>query len=190
MELFHVWEGPRIERSKRHQLLDSITISICAVICGSNSWVYVEKYGKSKGEWFHTFLDLPRGIPSHDTLRQVQDDVFSRPDPDQFQRYFMEWTQAMADLLPGEVVAIDGTTVRRSHDNRLRRDCPVNRFSHRQLSNEKWYTCYGMQILGRKPFGGCIRCETGSDYSDYRSRQRLWMNGQRATAPRQGLGCR
>ena len=52
----------------------------------------------------------------------------------------------MADLLPGEVVAIDGTTVRRSRDNRLRRDCPVNRFSYRLLSNEKWYTCYGMQI--------------------------------------------
>lgn len=50
MDLFQDLEGPRIERSKRHQLLDSITISICAVICGSDSWVYVEMYGKSKEE--------------------------------------------------------------------------------------------------------------------------------------------
>ena len=64
MDLFQDLEGPRIERSKRHQLLDSITISIC----GSDSWVYVEMYGSSKEEWFHTFLDLPCGIPSHDTL--------------------------------------------------------------------------------------------------------------------------
>lgn len=118
MDLFQDLEGPRTERSKRHQLLDSITIAICAVIWGSDSWVYVEMYAKSKEEWFRTFLDLPCGIPSQYTLRQAQDDVFSRPDPDQFQRCFMEWTQAMADLLPGEVVAIDGTTVRRSSDKR------------------------------------------------------------------------
>ena len=114
MECFQDLEDPRIERSKRHQLLDIIAIAICAVICGADSWVYVEMFGKSKEEWFRTFLDLPNGIPSHDTFG----DVFSRLDPDQFQRCFMEWTQALADLLPGEVVAIDGKTVRRSHDKR------------------------------------------------------------------------
>ena len=100
MDLFQDLEGPRKERSRRHQLLDSITLSVCAVICGPDSWVYVEMYGKSKEEWFRTFLDLPRGIPAHDTLGQVQGAVFSRPDPGQFQRCFMERTQAMADLLP------------------------------------------------------------------------------------------
>ena len=112
MDHFQDLEDPRIDRSKRHQLLDIIAIAICAVICGADSWVHVALFGKSKEEWFRTFLELPHGIPSHDTFG----DVFSRLDPEQFQRRFMEWTQAMADLLPGEVVAIDGKTVRRSHD--------------------------------------------------------------------------
>ena len=114
MDHFQDLEDPRIERSKRHQLLDIVAITICAVICGADSWVYVEMFGKSKEEWFRTFLDLPNGIPSHDTFGEV----FARLDPEQFQRCFMEWTQAVADLLPGEVVAIDGKTVRRSHDKR------------------------------------------------------------------------
>ena len=118
MECFGELEDPRIERCKRHQLLDVITIAICAVICGADSWVYVELFGKSKEEWFRSFLDLPKGIPSHDTFG----DVFSRLDPDRFQECFqecfLEWSQGVADLLPGEVVAIDGQTVRRSHDKR------------------------------------------------------------------------
>ena len=114
MDHFQDLEDPRIERSKRHGLLDIITIAICAVICGADSWVYVEMFGKSKEDWFRGFLDLPNGIPSHDTFG----DVFSRLDPDRFQECFMEWSQAVADLLPGEVVAIDGKTVRRSHDKR------------------------------------------------------------------------
>jgi predicted transposase YbfD/YdcC len=74
----------------------------------------VELFGKSKEEWLRTFLELPHGIPSHDTFGEV----FSRLDPVQFQQRFMAWTQAVAELAPGEVVAIDGKTVRRSHDNR------------------------------------------------------------------------
>ena len=117
MEFFGDLEDPRIERCKRHQLLDIITIAICAVICGADSWVHVEMFGKSKEEWFRTFLELGNGIPSHDTFG----DVFSRLDPDRFQECFMEWSQAVANLLPGEVVAIDGKTVRRSHDKRAGR---------------------------------------------------------------------
>ena len=112
MDYFETLEDPRIDRCKRHQLLDIIAIAICAVICGADSWVYIELFGKSKLEWFRTFLELPHGIPSHDTFG----DVFSRLDPEQFQQCFMAWTQAVSDLIPGEVVAIDGKTVRRSHD--------------------------------------------------------------------------
>ena len=112
MDHFQDLDDPRIERSKRHQLLDIVAIAICAVICGADSWVYVELFGKSKEEWFRTFLDLPNGIPSHDNFGEV----ISRLDPEQFQQCFVEWTQAVAVLLPGEVVAIDGKTVRRSHD--------------------------------------------------------------------------
>ena len=114
MECFGGLEDPRIDRCKRHRLPDIITIAICAVICGADSWVHVEMFGKSKEEWFRTFLDLPHGIPSHDTFG----DVFSRLDPDRFQECFMDWSRAVAGLLPGEVVAIDGKTVRRSHDKR------------------------------------------------------------------------
>jgi predicted transposase YbfD/YdcC len=112
MDYFETLEDPRIDRCKRHKLLDIIAIAICAVICGADSWVYIELFGKSKLEWFQTFLELPHGIPSHDTFG----DVFSRLDPEQFQQCFMAWTQAVSDLIPGEVVAIDGKTVRRSHD--------------------------------------------------------------------------
>ena len=112
MDYFETLEDPRIDRCKRHQLLDIIAIAICAVICGADSWVYIELFGKSKLEWFQTFLELPHGIPSHDTFG----DVFSRLDPEQFQQCFMAWTQAVSDLIPGEVVASDGKTVRRSHD--------------------------------------------------------------------------
>ena len=106
---FQDLEDPRIDRSKRP---DYWTYLPSPFVPSSASWVYVEMFGKSKEEWFRSFLDLPNGIPSHDTFG----DVFSRLDPDRFQECFMEWSQAVADLLPGEVVAIDGKTVRRSHD--------------------------------------------------------------------------
>ena len=112
MDYFETLEDPRIDRCKRHQLLDIIAIAICAVSCGADSWVHIELFGKSKEEWFRTFLELPNGVPSHDTFG----DVCSRLDPEQFQQCFMAWTQAVSDLIPGEVVAIDGKTVRRSHD--------------------------------------------------------------------------
>ena len=82
MDYFGELEDPRIERSKRHQLLGIMAIAICAVICRADSWVYMEMFGRSKQEWFRTFLDLPNRIPSHDTFG----DVFSRLDPEQFHR--------------------------------------------------------------------------------------------------------
>ena len=112
MDYFETLKDPRIERSKRHKLLDIIAIAICATICGADSWVHVELFGNSKLEWFQSFLELPNGIPSHDTFGAV----FSRLDPDQFQSCFMEWTKQIAQLAQGEVAAIDGKTVRRSHD--------------------------------------------------------------------------
>ena len=86
MDQFRELEDPWIERSKWHQLLDMVAIAICAVICGADSWVYVEMFGKSKEEWFRTFLELPNGIPSHDTFGEV----FSRLDPERFQQCFVE----------------------------------------------------------------------------------------------------
>ena len=112
MEYFGEIEDPRIERCQRHRLLDIIAIAICATICGADNWSQVALFGQGKEEWLRTFLELPNGIPSHDTFGRV----FSQLDPEEFQRCFMEWTQGVADLVPGGVVAIDGKTARRSHD--------------------------------------------------------------------------
>ena len=105
---FAALDDPRIDRTKRHKLLDIVTIAICATICGADSWVDIELFGNCKEEWFKSFLELPNGIPSHDTFG----DVFARLDPEQFQRCFIEWIQAVAQVTQGEVVAIDGKTVR------------------------------------------------------------------------------
>lgn len=73
-------EDPRIERTKRHKLIDIITIAICAVICGADSWVAIETYGEAKQTWLKKFLELPNGIPSHDTFARL----FARLDPQKF----------------------------------------------------------------------------------------------------------
>ena len=117
-EHFGALDDPRIERSKRHQLLDIIIIALCGSICGADSWVHIELFGQAKEKWFRTFLELPNGIPSHDTFG----DVFARIDPDQFQRCFIQWVQAISQRTQGEVVAIDGKRVRRSHDRTLGKD--------------------------------------------------------------------
>ena len=118
MDHFQDLEDPRIEHSKRHGLLDILTIAICAVICGADSWVHVEMFGKSKEEWFRSFLDFPTAFRPTTPFGRLRATCFSRLDPDRFQECFMEWSRAVAGLLPGEVVAIDGKTVRRSHDKR------------------------------------------------------------------------
>jgi len=105
-------EDPRVERTRRHQLIDIITISICAVICGADTWVDIESYGRSKYEWLKKILELPNGIPSHDTIARV----FSRLKPEQFQKCFLSWIQSISCFNPGEVIAIDGKTLRHSYD--------------------------------------------------------------------------
>lgn len=102
---------PRVDRTKDHTLLDIIIIAICAVICGADSWVEVEEFGTSKRAWLATILDLPNGIPSHDTFGRV----FARIDPTQFQHSFLAWVQALQQV-QADVIAIDGKTHRGSHD--------------------------------------------------------------------------
>ena len=103
---------PRTGHAKRHKLIDVIVIAICAVICGADSWVDVEMFGKAKKDWFSRLLELPNGIPSHDTFGRV----FARLDPVQFEECFEEWVHTVNDVTRGQVVAIDGKTLRRSHD--------------------------------------------------------------------------
>jgi len=103
-------EDPR-KYNIQHTLIDIITITICALICGAQNWGDVEQYGKSKYQWLKQFLALPNGIPSHDTFGRV----FSMLDPQQFKEAFLNWSQSIQTLI-GQI-AIDGKTLRASHDN-------------------------------------------------------------------------
>ena len=105
-------EDPRIDRTRLHELLDIIAITICGVVCGADSWVEIEDFGRAKESWLKTFLRLPNGIPSHDTFGRV----FSLLSPEKFAECFMSWVSTISELTKGQVVAIDGKSVRRSHD--------------------------------------------------------------------------
>jgi hypothetical protein len=104
-------EDPRIERTKLHRLRDIIIIAICGVICGADGWVGIEECGKAKEDWLTELLQLPNGIPSHDTFGRV----FAHMDPKQFEASFVEWVQGISGSIQG-VIAIDGKTSRRTHD--------------------------------------------------------------------------
>lgn len=117
-EHFDTIVDPRVERTKYHELLDIIAITICAVICGANTWEEVEIFGETKNEWLSTFLALPNGIPSHDTFGRV----FAMIDGEEFERSFVSWVTTIAELSDGDIVAIDGKTNRRSHDRKIGKD--------------------------------------------------------------------
>jgi len=104
---------PRTEtHSSRHLLSDIMMLTILAVICGAESWVAVERFGESKYDWLKTILHLPHGIPSHDTIGSF----FSKLDPHQLQRCFLNWINEVFDISEGEIIAIDGKTLRHSYD--------------------------------------------------------------------------
>jgi predicted transposase YbfD/YdcC len=108
---FQGLDDPRVGPATRHQLLDIVAIAVCAVICGADTWVEGAAFGRAKEDWLRTFLALPHGIPSHDTFGRV----FAALDPEQFEAGFRSWVAAVARLTTG-AVAIDGKTLRRSHD--------------------------------------------------------------------------
>lgn len=96
-----------------HKLHDILVIAICAVICGADGWVEVEMFANSKLGWFKSFLDLPGGIPSHDTFGRV----FARLEPDAFEQCFIAWISALAGGSGGKLLAIDGKSIRRSFEH-------------------------------------------------------------------------
>jgi predicted transposase YbfD/YdcC len=114
-EYFSKVNDPRRDRTKDHKLIDIIAIAICAVICGAEGWTDIELFGNSKLHWLATFLELPNGIPSHDTFGRV----FSLIDAQQFQLAFYEWVWAVNDIIQGQVINIDGKCLRGSDDQRL-----------------------------------------------------------------------
>ena len=110
-------EDPRAE-NREHKLIDILIIAICGVICGADSWVEIEEFGQAKRDWLSKFLELQKGIPSHDTFGRV----FGLIDGDQFQAGFMMWVQRVSQLTSGQVIAIDGKQLRRSHDKAIGKD--------------------------------------------------------------------
>ncbi len=109
---------PRVERTKEHKLIDIIVIAICAIIAGADGWVAVETFGQAKKKWLRTFLDLPQGIPSHDTFGRV----FGLLDPSEFEQAFSAWVASVREILKGQIIALDGKSLRRSHDHWFGKD--------------------------------------------------------------------
>lgn len=112
-ECFSGLTDPRMEGKIRHSLSDMVVLTLCAVVSGAGTWVDVEAYAKAKLEWFEDVLELPNGIPSHDTFGRV----FSLLSPTELQECFAKWVRTVAGVLKGKVVAIDGKTLRRSYDS-------------------------------------------------------------------------
>ena len=92
VEHFQTLEDPRIERTKKHNLLDILVIALCTLLTGGEGFQDMALFGKSKQAWLRTFLALPHGIPSHDTFGRV----FARLNPQRFQECFLSWTRAVA----------------------------------------------------------------------------------------------
>jgi len=111
--VFRQVEDPRRDITKLHQLNDILLISILAVICGAEKWKDIETFGSSKVDFLSTFLELPNGIPKLDTYRRV----FAAIDSEQFESSFIEWVSSLAEISKGQVVAIDGKTLRGAKDN-------------------------------------------------------------------------
>jgi predicted transposase YbfD/YdcC len=111
-EHFENITDPRVNRGKNHNLLDMIFLALTATMCGAQGWVDVERFAKSKIDWFRRYVALQHGIPSHDTLGRV----FSRLDTGEFLTAMHSWVDAFAGSLRGRGVAIDGKTLRGSFD--------------------------------------------------------------------------
>ncbi len=110
-DCFHNLTDPR--RGKiTHPLLNIVVISVCAVICGADDFVAITTFAKKKRKWFETFLDLSNGIPSHDRFNAI----LAAIKPAEFEKCLLEWITALHEITDGQIVPIDGKTLRGSYD--------------------------------------------------------------------------
>lgn len=116
LAFFAQLDDPRVDRTKRHSLHNIIVMALCGSICGATGWEDLEEFADARVEWFETFLDMPNGTPSADTFRRV----FAALDPTEFERVFRIWVRALTADLAGQVVAIDGKTLRGAFDHASR----------------------------------------------------------------------
>ena len=129
-ECFRELPDPRVEGRCDHKMLDMVVMTICAVICGADGWVGVETYGKEKEVFLRGYLELPNGIPSHDTLGRF----FAALDAEAFQARFAQWVETVFEVSDGQVIAMDGKTARRSHDRSIGKDA-IHRVNAWAVSN-------------------------------------------------------
>lgn len=101
---------PRVARTPEHRLVDILVIAVCTLLCGGEGFNDMEDFGKAKESWLRTFLELPNGIPSHDTFNRV----FQALDPGSFLECFVRWTQSLRAAVGEEIVALDGKALRRA----------------------------------------------------------------------------
>ena len=113
IEHFSTVRDPRVNRTKKHLLIEIIVMSIVGTLCGADDWDDVVMICEGKENWLRTFLKIEHGIPCTDTFQRV----FARISPQQFEASFVSWTQMVAEICSGEIIAIDGKRLRRSHDN-------------------------------------------------------------------------
>src|SRR5262245_9765 len=138
VEHFQTLEDPRIERTKKHPLLDILVIAVCTLLTGGEGFQDMELFGKSKQAWLQTFLALPHGIPSHDTFGRV----FARLNPQRFQECSLSWTRAVAQFTQGTLISLDGKTVKASCD-RATTASPLHMVS-------AWCSEQGGLVLGQR----------------------------------------
>lgn len=105
---FEDMSDPRVDRTRRHKLVDILVIAVCGVVAGCDSFEAIELFANAHEDWFKTFLGLPNGIPSQDTFERV----FARINPSEFRKCFSDWSKGLAGVFANEIIAIDGQTLR------------------------------------------------------------------------------
>ena len=115
LEHFSDIKDPRIHNHNfRHNMVDILVIAVLGTICGADGWVEIQRFGEAKKDWLSTFLELPNGIPSHDTFGRL----FSILKPQAFESCFSAWLKSLHVDLKREIIALDGKTVRGSGNKR------------------------------------------------------------------------
>ena len=104
IEYFSLLTDPRIVLKTGHKLIDIVAITVCAVLAGADDWVEIATYARGKEDWFRTFLELPNGIPSHDTFGRV----FARIEPEEFGKCLGSWIRDVFPFTDTDIIAIDG----------------------------------------------------------------------------------
>jgi predicted transposase YbfD/YdcC len=161
LSYFASMQDPRVERTRHHLLEDIIFITIAGVICTAETWNDIEDFGNAKYTWLKTFLLLPNGIPSHDTFNRF----FAALDSRAFEKCFVDWVNSVAKITHGEVVSIDGKTIRGSRGKGAKsaihmvsawaniNQLVLGQYKVDQKSNEKTAIPALLEVLALK---GCI----------------------------------